>query len=105
VTLALAATSFFLSLLCVLGIYMLPDVFFVKLLGEEFASVKALMLYLAPGVLCVSFSTVISHYFSGLGQQRILLLANLAGLAVTLILSYPLVRTYGAAGAALTATL
>ena len=104
VTLSLAKLSFILSLLCAAVVYFLPDAFFTSLLGSDFAEVRSLMLYLAPGVLCISFSTIISHYFSGLGKQKVLLMANLAGLGVTLMLSYPLIHRYGMHGAALTAT-
>jgi O-antigen/teichoic acid export membrane protein len=104
ITLMLAGLSFTLSALCVVVVYFLPVSFFTGLLGSEFAGVRSLMLYLAPGVLCISFSTVISHYFSGLGQQKVLLLANVAGLAVTLALSYPLIHKFGLYGAAMTAS-
>ena len=104
VTLSLAKISFALSLACAFVVYLLPPSFFVWLLGKDFGAVRSVMLCLLPGVLCISFSTVISHYFSGLGQQKILLYANLAGLFVTLILSYPLVTRWGMYGAAVTAS-
>lgn len=104
VTLTLAKLSLGLSLVCTAVVYFLPDSFFTGLLGKDFQEVRSLMLYLAPGVLCISFSTIISHYFSGLGQQRVLLFANLAGLGITLLLSYPLVSRFGMHGAALTAS-
>jgi O-antigen/teichoic acid export membrane protein len=104
VTLSLARLSLALSMVCAAVVYFLPGDFFVWLLGKDFYGVRSVMLYLIPGVLCISFSTVISHYFSGLGRQKVLLYANIAGLAVTLLLSYPLVHRYGMLGAALTAS-
>lgn len=104
VTLSLAKISLALSIVCALAVYLLPPSFFIWLLGKDFGAVRSVMLCLVPGVLCISFSTVISHYFSGLGQQKLLLYANLSGLFVTLLLSYPLVRDYGVYGAAFTAS-
>jgi O-antigen/teichoic acid export membrane protein len=104
ITLTLAKFSLGLSLLCAVVVYLLPASFFTWLLGKDFTAVRSVMLCLVPGVLCISFSTVISHYFSGLGRQRVLLYANLAGLAITLLLSYPLVSRWGMYGAAFTAS-
>lgn len=101
----IAKLSFFFSLLCVFVLYLIPDELFVFLLGQDFSETKSLMLYLSPGVLAISFSTILSHYFSGLGQQKVQLLANSCGLICTLLLSYPLIRMYHLKGACLTATL
>jgi O-antigen/teichoic acid export membrane protein len=105
VTLSLARLSLGLSMICALVVYLLPESFFTWLLGKDFYGVRSVMLYLIPGVLCISFSTVISHYFSGLGRQRVLLYANLAGLLVTLTASYPMVHRFGMHGAAMTASM
>jgi O-antigen/teichoic acid export membrane protein len=77
----------------------LPESFYTWLLGKDFTGAKSIMMYLSPGVLSISFSTVISHYFSGLGKQRVLLLANLSGLTVTLATCYYFISTYGTVGA------
>lgn len=98
-TLKLATISFVLSLLCVIIILFLPPSFFVFLLGKDFENVKMLMLYLSPGILCIGFSTVISHYFSGKGEQRVQLIANSFGLLFTLCASPFLISGYGLIGA------
>lgn len=105
VTFLLSKICFLLSLACVLLVLLLPESFFTSLLGKDFSGTKQVMLYLSPGVLCLSFSSIISHYFSGLGRQRILLLANGSGLLVTLCLSYYLVSRFGLPGACYTASL
>lgn len=101
----IAKLSFFFSLLCVFLLVLLPNDVFIWLLGEQFSSTKQLMLYLSPGVLAISFSSILSHYFSGLGQQKIQLLANSCGLLCTLLLSYPLIRMYHLQGACITASV
>jgi O-antigen/teichoic acid export membrane protein len=101
----IAKVCFLLSLLCVIILYFLPNELFVFILGQDFTETKSLMLYLSPGILAISFSTIISHYFSGLGQQKIQLLANSAGLLCTLGLSVFLIGNYGLKGACLTASI
>jgi O-antigen/teichoic acid export membrane protein len=101
----IAKICFLLSLFCVFILYFLPNELFVYILGQDFTETKSLMLYLSPGILAISFSTIISHYFSGLGQQKIQLLANSAGLLCTLLLSVYLIGGYGLKGACLTASI
>lgn len=98
-TLVLAKICFMLSLCCVIVLYFIPRDFFVFLLGEDFIHVKTVMLYLSPGILFISFSTIISHYFAGLGKQKILLMANSCGLFVTLCTSHYFVSRYQLLGA------
>lgn len=101
----IAKICFLLSLFCVIILYFLPNELFVYVLGQDFTETKSLMLYLSPGILAISFSTIISHYFSGLGKQRVQLMANSAGLLCTLLLSIYLIRNFGLKGACLTASI
>ncbi len=105
VTFLLAKVCFVVSFLVVGVLLLVPQDLFVFVLGEEFREVKEIMLYLSPGVLCISFSSIISHYFSGLGQQRVMLWANCSGLMVTLCTSYFFITRFGIAGACYTASL
>ena len=105
VTFLLSKICFLLSALCVIVVLFLPESFFTGILGKDFSGTKAVMLYLSPGVLFLSFSSIISHYFSGLGRQRILLIANSCGLAVTLFTSYYFISRFGLIGACYSASL
>jgi len=105
VTFLLSKICFLLSLMCVLVVLCLPESFFTFILGKDFSGTKTIMLYLSPGVLCLSFSSIISHYFSGLGRQRILLVANSCGLLITLSTSYYFISRFGLIGACYTASL
>lgn len=104
-SLRLATYSLLLSVLLVLIVLMVPSELFTMLLGKDFSQVKEIMLYLSPGVLALSFSSVLSHYFSGRGMQRVLLLANASGLLVTIALSNLLIKNFGVLGACMTAGL
>jgi O-antigen/teichoic acid export membrane protein len=105
VTFLLSKICFLLSFVCVVGVALLPESFFTLVLGKDFTGTKTIMLYLSPGVLCLSFSSIISHYFSGLGRQRILLFANSSGLLITLCTSYYFISRFGLVGACYAASL
>lgn len=105
ITFLLSKICFLLSLFCVVVLYFIPREFFVYLLGEDFIHVKTVMLYLSPGILFISFATIISHYFSGLGKQKILLTANSFGLLATLCTSHYFVSRYQLLGACYSATI
>jgi O-antigen/teichoic acid export membrane protein len=104
-TLLLAKICFLLSLFCVVVLYFIPREFFVFLLGEDFIHVKTVMLYLSPGILLISFATIISHYFAGLGKQKILLIANSFGLLATISTSRYLISKDQLLGACYAASL
>ena len=105
ITLLLAKICFLLSFCCVLVIYFIPRDFFVFLLGNDFIHVKTVMLYLSPGILLISFATIISHYFAGLGKQKILLVANSFGLLTTILVSRYLISKDQLLGACYAACL
>lgn len=99
VTFLLAKLCFLLSLACVVVLILIPSDFFSFLLGKDFSSTKQVMLSLSPGVLVISFSTIISHYYSALGKQKLIATANFAGLLVTIMSSYFLIHQFGLFGA------
>ena len=105
ITLLLAKICFLLSLFCVVVLYFIPREFFVFLLGEDFIHVKTVMMYLSPGILFISFATIISHYFAGLGKQKILLVANSLGLITTITVSHYLISKDQLLGACYAACL
>ncbi len=99
ITFLLSKICFLLSLFCVLILLFIPAGFFTFLLGKDFTETKQVMLCLSPGILCISFSTVISHYFSGSGRQRLIAAANFSGLFTTVITGYFLVNRFQLSGA------
>lgn len=103
--LLLSKISFLLCICACLVLIFIPSELFSLLLGKDFSETKKVMLFLAPGICCISFSAVISHYFSGLGKQKIQLGANLSGFVVAAIFSYALIPLFGICGAAMSASL
>jgi O-antigen/teichoic acid export membrane protein len=99
ITYLLSKICFIFSALVVLIILFIPSSAFVYVLGQDYALAKSIMLALSPGILCISFSTIISHYFSALGNQRLIAIANFSGLLTTIVSSYFLISKFQIYGA------
>ncbi len=100
-SLIFAKLCFLFSIMAVGIIYVIPQDFFAYLLGDSFRLSKKLMLILSPGIIMLSFSGIISHYFSGIGNLKIVSFYNFFGFMTSLILALLLVKDYGIYGAAI----
>ncbi len=105
ITFVLAKICFVLSFLCIIVLLFIPENFFVLLLGSEFLQTKAIMLTLSPGIVIISFSAVIVHYFSALGKQKLILKANVSGLIITVISAPIFIYYFGIFGGCYSAVL
>lgn len=105
ITITLAKVAFVLSCIAILVLWFIPSDLFSYLLGKDFSHTKSIMLWLSPGILCISFSTVISHYFSGLGKLRFIAGCNFLGFVCAVILAYFLIGKYSLTGAAIAANV
>jgi len=103
--LVLAKASLIFSLFGVVIIYLLPESFFIFVLGEGFSGIRQLMLLYAPGILMVSLFSPISYYFTAIGRQKIVLLCYCTGFFSTLLLAPIFIAKYNTAGAALNANI
>ena len=105
IAISLSKVAFVFSLLAVAVVFLLPDRFFIYMLGHGFAGIKNIMLLYSPGVLMISCFTIISYYFSALGKQKLVLLCNACGFIFTLFAAPVLIGRYGIQGAAYTANI
>lgn len=80
----------------------IPNSVFTTIFGQEFNNVKIFLFYLAPGVLFISYSNIIGHYFSAMGNVSILKKKSFIGLIATVSLSFLLIPTMGLSGACIT---
>ena len=104
-TLSLSKASLFFSLLIVVVIILLPEDFYIYLLGDGYVGIKRLMMLYSPGILMVSFFGIISHYFSALGKLKLILLCNSFGFIISLIFAPILIKKYDMDGAAYTVNM
>jgi len=98
-TLIFAKLCFLFSILAVLVLYFIPEELFIYLLGKSFSASKNIMLALSPGIIFLSFSGIISHYFSGIGNLKIVSFYNFFGFITSLVLALLLIGPMGITGA------
>lgn len=90
---------------CCVVLLALPNDLFRWLFGTELPDLRPLLLGIVPGLVAMSGSQVLSHYFSGTGQVRHNLFASGLGLVVTMAVGWPLIAMHGLVGATFTASL
>jgi O-antigen/teichoic acid export membrane protein len=93
------------GLACSVALVLLPDGVFSVLFGPEVNGLRPILLAIAPGLIAMSGSQVLSHFFSGTGSVKHNLVGSGLGLLVTFTLGWWLIRTDGLVGAALTASV
>jgi len=103
--LSIAKLAFLSSVFIVLLIGFIPERWIIIFLGEGFIGVKSLMMAYSPGILMLSFFTIINHYFSGIGKQKFILFSIASGFMVSLVFAPILIQKYDTFGAAYTANL
>ncbi len=101
ITLRLTRISFFLTVLVVLPLLVLPVGVFSFVFGDEFSGVKPVILFLAPGIVLFSMNAVLNHYFSGTAQYKICTSSSATGFVIALSLNFLLIPQYGMMGAAI----
>lgn len=100
IKLAMIFTSFIMTILI-----LLPGSVYTWIFGPEIMGLRAIMLFLTPGILAMAVSMMFSHYFSGTGAHHHNTIGSGIGLVVTLIAGFTLIPEYGLKGAAVTASL
>ncbi|MHC1774539.1 MAG: lipopolysaccharide biosynthesis protein [Lentimicrobium sp.] len=92
--------------LVILGILLLlPSGFFVLIFRSDFSGLHNVILSLAAGILSVSISLMLSHYFSGSGRPWHNTISSGTGLVFTLVLGFTLIPALGITGAGITASV
>jgi O-antigen/teichoic acid export membrane protein len=63
-------------------VYFIPNEFFIQIFGKDFSNVKHLILLFFPGIIALSITHIVTHYFSGLGNFKIPFFASLSSCIV-----------------------
>lgn len=101
----LVKMTFVLTLLMLGVVLLLPVDVFVFLFGEEFSEVKTVIISLAPGIVIVPCSMVLSTYFSGTGRPQISAIGSATGLVATLAVGFSIIPLYGLVAAGITSSV
>ena len=97
--------SVLMTLPALIVLLLLPTSVFTFVFGEEFHSIKTLLLYMSLAILSLSIFTIINHYFSGIGKNKVNIIASVLGNIVVLVSSLTLIPIWGNIGAAIATSL
>ncbi len=95
-------------IICLFGwvlLMLLPQSFYILLLGNEFEDVKLVLTFLGPGICFISYKAQLTHYFSGKGKHYINTIAALGSLLVNIVFAIFLIPQFGLKGAAISASI
>lgn len=101
----LVKLTFVLTLLMLVVVLLLPENVFLLLFGEEFTGIKTVIISLAPGIVIVPCSMVLSAYFSGTGRPQISAIGSATGLVATLAVGFSIIPLYGLVAAGITSSV
>lgn len=104
-TIKLMKFSVILTFIGLIILLSIPSHVYAFIFGKSFGEIRWIVLALSPGILALAVNGIFSHYFSGIGNPKINLHANITGFVIMLIFAFTLIPVYGYIGAAATASL
>lgn len=102
ITLVFGKISLLVTFVMLIILILIPHQFFSEIFGKDFTDLPVVILSLASGILFLSFSFSLSHYFSGIGKPFHNTISSSIGFAVTLILGFLLIPKFHLWGAGIT---
>ena len=105
ISIKLGKLNYFVTGIGIIFLLLIPASVYSSLFGAEFSEIKNHFIVLAPGILALSLSNALSHYFAGVGQHRFNTQSSIFGLGITIIIGYFLIYQLGTIGAAFDASI
>ncbi len=96
---------FVITFLMLVILLLLPDSFFMFVFGKDFTGLNKVVQSLAVGILSMSVSMILSHFFSGTGRHYHNTISSVIGLVLTLIFGFTFIPNKGITGAGITASI
>jgi len=97
--------SFLITSVAIVILWMVPNEWILSLFGKDISGTKPIIYALSLGVMSVALSQSFSHYLSGTGQYKHLLIAALVGLAPIILFGKYAVINYQLIGAGIITSL
>jgi O-antigen/teichoic acid export membrane protein len=104
-TLILSKITIMITTVAVLCLVALPEFFFRKIFGREFGEIRMVVAFLGTGIVALSFSMILSQFFSGINKPYHNTISSAIGLVFTFGLGFLIIPRYGIIGASLTASV
>lgn len=105
ITLKLLRFVIVLSAIIAGGLVILPEEFYLKVFGGQYAGLHSIILLLAPGMVFMAASMIFAHHFAGLGKHYINTIGSIIGLVVIIVSCYLLIPHFGLKGGAMAASI
>ncbi len=105
ITSILAKVTFSFTVPLMIILLLVPEKYYLMILGDGFKGMKQVMFFLIPGVAMISMSTIFTHYFSGKAHYKVNVLSSLTGLICSFILGFALIPSFGIIGACITTSM
>ncbi len=102
---SLTKLSFWCGFIVLAVIILIPQQIYIWIFGEGFKDISYVTYSLAPGILSLAFSTTFLHYFSGIGNYKLVNIATGIGLIFTITFAFILIPIYGIIGAGITTSI
>ena len=93
------------TLLALIVLLLLPESFFGFVFGKDFDNLNLIIQSLSVGIMAMSLSMILSHYFSGVGRHYHNTISSAIGLIFTLTAGFTLIPKIGIVGAGITASI
>ena len=89
----------------IIALLILPGNLYTFVFGKEFSETRHVMFALAPGILAVAMSMILSSFFSGNGKPQVNTVASAIGLLTLLVAGFALIPAFGIVGAGVAASV
>lgn len=91
--------AFVVTLPALITLILLPTSVFTAIFGDDFYSLKSVLYSLSLGIISFSIFTIINHYFSGIGKNKVNITASFIGNIIVIISCVLLIPVFGNIGA------
>lgn len=105
ITLVSLHLSFLATFPLIIILLLLPTNFFTFLFGMDFINLRPILLSLSIAVLELSYFTIINHYFTGIGQNKLNIFGSIIGNVTTVLSGVLLVPYLGSIGAGIATSI
>ncbi len=105
ITLLSLHLSFLATFPLIVILLFLPTNFFTFLFGTDFNNLRPILFSLSIAVLELSYFTIINHYFTGIGLNKLNILGSVIGNVTTVISGILLVPILGSIGAGIATSI
>lgn len=104
-TISMSHFSWIITLPAIVVLIFIPESIYQWAFGKDFVNFQPILIAMAPGVLSLSFFTILNHYFSGTGQNTTNIVGSIIGNIVTIYAATYFIPIYKNVGGGIATSL